>query len=50
MRKPPNPAVKLGREEYHNSKDRTDNPFPKGSENHKAWDRGWMKENRQWSF
>lgn len=44
MRKGPNPAVKLGRSDYHNSKDRQDNPYPKGTDNHKAWDRGWYKE------
>ena len=46
MRKAPNPRVKLGRQEYHNSKEREDNQFPKGSDDYKAWDRGWMKEHR----
>lgn len=46
MRKPPSPYVKLGRQEYHNSKEREDNPFPPGTDSHKAWDRGWRKEHR----
>lgn len=44
MRKPPNPRVKLGRSDYPNSKEREDNPFPKGSPDFKAWDRGWYAE------
>jgi len=47
MRKGPNPRVKLGRESYCNSKERDENPFPKGSGDHKAWDRGWMAERRE---
>ena len=46
MRKGPNPRVKLGRFDYHNSKEREDNPFPPGSDDFKAWDRGWMKEHK----
>lgn len=47
MRKAPNPAVKLGRSDYHNSKEREDNPYAHGTANQKAWDKGWMKERRE---
>lgn len=46
MRKGPNPAVKLGRSDYHNSKELADNPYDRGTENWKAWRRGWMKEDK----
>jgi len=47
MRKGPNPVVKTGRSDYHNSKERDENPWPAGSDNRKAWDRGWMAARRE---
>jgi hypothetical protein len=47
MRKPPNPCVRLGRTDYHNSKEREGNPFAKDSADYKAWDRGWMAAHRE---
>lgn len=44
MRRAPNPNVKLGRQSYHNSLEREDNPHPPGTDNYRAWDRGWRKE------
>lgn len=46
-RKPINPAVKQGRFDYQHSKERDDNPYDRGTDNHKAWDRGWMAERRE---
>jgi len=46
MRKPPNPNVQLGRSDYRNSKNRYENGFPADSDDHRAWDRGWMAEHR----
>ena len=44
MKKRPNPNLKLGRESYRNNKERGENPHTKGSEDFKAWDRGWCAE------
>lgn len=46
MRKGPNPVVRVGRQAYQNSLELEDNPHPKGSEDHRAWARGWRAEKR----